>query len=925
MSKPTVFISYSHKDEEWKKRFLPQLKALEQAGRVQVWDDRKIDAGDKWYPEIQEAMQKAAVAVCLISADYLASDFCVKEEVPFLLERGAKEGMVIIPVLLHPCPWNAFPWLSEIQMLPRDGKTVSEDFQGREAGVFAQVAARVLEIVGDPNYKPPPAPPPKWVPPEKVDISRLPVTGVELFGRQKEIERLDADWLNGGTHVVSLVAWGGVGKSTLVNKWLERMAADNYRGARRVYGWSFYSQGTKERVTSGDQFINHALEWFGDPRPTEGSPWDKGERLAGLVRREKALLILDGMEPLQSGHDFERGRIKDPALATLQRELARENQGLCVITTRETVTDLGEFPETTRHEDLEHLSAEAGRALLRVGGVRGTDAELEKAAGEFGFHALALNLLAAYLQDIPGHHISEASRVPDMNIPDEKGRHPRRVIAAFEKRFGEGPEVEVLRMLGLFDRPATGSEIAALREAPAISGLTERVQKLSGAEWLRVLQRLRKARLIAKESKHDPDRLDAHPLVREHFEDYLRGQQPETWREGNSRLYEHLKGTATKFPHTIEEMAPLYAAVAHGCAAGRHGEALAEVYWRRIQREQESFGRDTLGAIGADLAAVSGFFDLPWQQPVRGLSEAAKSFVLNEAGVGLRALGRLAEAVEPCRAGLEADISSRDWKNASRAATNLSELYLVTGDLGRAMEYAQRIVKLADRSGDSGNMMIVRTVLANTLQQAGQPSKAEAAFREAEEMQKRMPSQFRLLYSTRGFYYCDLLLDQREHEEVRQRASETIEIAKKNRWLVDIALDYVSLGRAHVPQTQAEGTGDFAQAERYLNQAVAGLREAGKHEFIVCGLLARAELWQMKREFKRAQADLDEAMRIATRSSMRLYEADCHLECARLHLAQGEKDKAREHWATAKGMIEKLGYHRRDKDVAVIAEQLGEK
>ena len=78
-----------------------------------------------------------------------------------------------------------------------------------------------------------------------------------------------------------------MGKSTLVNKWLERMEADNYRGARRVYAWSFYSQGTGERVTSADLFIAEALEWFGDPDPTEGSPWSKGERLAELVRKEK--------------------------------------------------------------------------------------------------------------------------------------------------------------------------------------------------------------------------------------------------------------------------------------------------------------------------------------------------------------------------------------------------------------------------------------------------------------------------------------------------------------------------------------------------------------------------------------------------------------------------------------------------------------
>ena len=185
-------------------------------------------------------------------------------------------------------------------MLPRDGKSVAHDFKDDWDAPFAEVAGRIFEIVDNPAYRPPAPPPPRWAPPEKIDISRLPVTGAELFGRERELALLDDAWESGKTHVVSLVGWGGVGKSTLVNKWLERLRADNYRGAARVFGWSFYSQGTGERVTSADQFIAQALQWFGDPDPARGSPWDKGERLAALVRAQKTLLILDGMEPLQS-------------------------------------------------------------------------------------------------------------------------------------------------------------------------------------------------------------------------------------------------------------------------------------------------------------------------------------------------------------------------------------------------------------------------------------------------------------------------------------------------------------------------------------------------------------------------------------------------------------------------------------------------
>ncbi|NIO70327.1 MAG: TIR domain-containing protein, partial [Anaerolineae bacterium] len=923
MDKPTVFISYSHKDEDWKDRLRPHLGVLEKVGHITIWDDRQIGAGAEWYDEIQQVMDQAAVAVCLISADYLASDFCVKEEIPYLLERRERNGMTLIPVLLRPCAWKACPWLKPIQMMPRDGQSVSKDFKDDWDEPFAEVAERIFEIVTDPAYQPPTPPPPRWSPPEKVDIGRLPMTGAELFGRQRELELLDEAWESDQTHIVSLVAWGGVGKTTLLNNWRERMEADNYRGARRVYAWSFYSQGTGERVASADLFISEALTWFGDPDPTAGSPWDKGQRLAELIRREKTLLLLDGLEPLQSDLEYERGKVKDPALAMLLAELARHNPGLCVITTREAVADLDPFPETTRQEDLEQISAQAGRALLRVGGVQGTDAELEQAARDFGQHALALNLLAAYLREIPGHFVANASGIPDLDVPEEAGKHPRRVMAAFAARFGPGPEVELLRMLGLFDRPAKAEEMAALRAAPPIPGLTEHIQPLSEAGWLRLLDKLRQVRLIAPQSRHQPEALDAHPLVREHFGQQLRQEHPEAWREGHNRLYEHLKAAAKEYPDTLEEMTPLYAAVAHGCQAGRHQEALDEVYWRRITRGDKFFSTEKLGAFGTDLAVLSGFFDSPWRQPIAGLTEAAEGFVLSVAGYNLRALGQLAEAAQPMRAALATAITREDWKNAAKQACTLSELYITSSDLAKTLEAVQQSVDLADRSGDTFMRMVNRTILANALHQAGRLPEAEATFREVEEMQKEEEPQFPLLYSAQGFRYCDLLLGQGEYREVQSRASQTLAWAEQaNQDIISVALDHLSLGRAHLLQTWQEGTGDFSQAAAHLNRAVDGLRQAGQQWMLPLGLLARAELRRVMGSLDRARADLEEALSIATRGGMRLHEADCHLEYARLHLACGEKEKARQSLAQAKEMIEDMGYHRRDGEVAELEEEL---
>jgi hypothetical protein len=136
------------------------------------------------------------------------------------------------------------------QETPVEFSSVAADFKDDWNTPFAEVATRVFEVLDDPAYTPPRPPPPVWAPPDTVDIDRLPVTGAELLGHDAELDWLDGAWEQGKLNVLSLVAYGGVGKSTLVRKWVESLERDHYRGARKVFAWSFYSQGTGERVTA---------------------------------------------------------------------------------------------------------------------------------------------------------------------------------------------------------------------------------------------------------------------------------------------------------------------------------------------------------------------------------------------------------------------------------------------------------------------------------------------------------------------------------------------------------------------------------------------------------------------------------------------------------------------------------------------------
>jgi tetratricopeptide (TPR) repeat protein len=490
-------------------------------------------------------------------------------------------------------------------------------------------------------------------------------------------------------------------------------------------------------------------------------------------------------------------------------------------------------------------------------------------------------------------------------------------MQAFAERFGDGPKANLLALLGLFDRPAEAAAIAALKAKPAIPELTEHLVDLSAAAWEEEIADLRCLGLLAPASYHAPDELDAHPLVREHFGARLEEEQPESWQAGHGRLYEYLRDSTENWPDTFTRMAPLFQAMHHGCQAGRHTEALSEVYRTRIQRGDEYFSQHKLGAFGADLAALAGFFDQSWARPLAVFEESMKTYLMNAAYLDLRGLARLKEAVAPLKTTVKTLRLRRIWRGAAINAANLVQVYLELGFVPSAVALAKVSIVLADQSGDASQRIINRCHLAVAWHQAGQIWGSRKKFEEAEALQAKFETDKPRLYSLGNYYYCDLLLADGRPGEVRERASYAIEIARRNEWLLDIALDRVSLGRAALAQ------GEHLPAKIDLDEGVNGLRHAGDLMYLPRGLLARAGLFREIGDFSGARRDLKEAMRIGKRSEMRLFQCDAHLEYARLALAAGDKDQARAHVAEGRRLVEETGYGRRRPEIEALETQLG--
>jgi len=677
-------------------------------------------------------------------------------------------------------------------------------------------------------------------------------------------------------------------------------------------------------------------------------------------------LILDGLEVFQPYSSAElQGQLNDPAILGLLQTLAKDNAGLCLLTTRQALGEHLTRHQGVRNQSLGNLSTAAAIQLLQRANVKGKSEELERVVIEYHGHAYSLTLLASYLRQYAKGDIRRRDTLPALTDETRaEGWQAQQLFWAYADALEDSEDLGLLYLISVFDQAVERELILELIRALKQGGYQTALNKLKliplpePQRWAACCRRLRQQGLLLG---HSDQALDLHPLARDFFRREFAQRQGGIKKLIHLELYAYYKALPEKeLPDTLEEMQPLFSAVAHGCAAGLHQQALLEVYWPRVRREGEAYIVKKLGAFSDDLATVAHFFTTPWHTPAAGLQEMWQAGMLNWAGFGLRALGRLREALEPMQASLDMIAKQEDWKSAAQAANNLSELQLTLGDVAQAVKSGARSSRYADQSEDWAERMCNHTTHADALYQAGDTAAALALFQEAEQILQEEQQECSCLPSLEGFRYCDLLLAQGSTAEVLERAEYSIEIAKQNKWLLDVALDQLTLGRAHLqgfltphpsPLPQGAREQDQQQAAYWLDQAVASLRAAGAQEFVVRGLLARAALHRHTRDFARARQDLQEVFDIADGSGMRLHLTDYHLEMARLLVAasgfdfaqpsnsgttpclsevegrclsevEGNRQSAQMHIAEAERLIKATGYHRRDKELAELQAQL---
>jgi len=300
---------------------------------------------------------------------------------------------------------------------------------------------------------------------EKYSWNNAPSVLTEWTGRDHLLEQITADWNDPKKHVTGLIGFGGEGKSSLARKWVETIIESKVEGQKSqpadlepstfdgLFWWGFYES------RSVDEFLEAALKYMSggriDPRAVPSSNL-KAQIIGAMLGTGKYLFVLDGLEVMQHQEGDQYGLLQSNDLRDLLTFFARpDNQSFCLITSRAPLLDLMDYTTYT-HRDVERLSEEDGRALLRRLGVKGSDDELNQVVSDWDGHALTLSILAAYLAEQYQGDIHHLADIPVPTADEPRYERVHRVLRHYDEHLTE-EEREFLKLFSVFRLPVQDS------------------------------------------------------------------------------------------------------------------------------------------------------------------------------------------------------------------------------------------------------------------------------------------------------------------------------------------------------------------------------------------------------------------------------------------------------------------------------------
>jgi tetratricopeptide (TPR) repeat protein len=503
---PCIFISYSHKDRPFLERLQMHLRPLEREGLVERWDDTRIGPGMRWHEEVKGAINNARVAVLLVSADFLASDFIANEELPPLLAKEQARGLIVMPVIISPCGFSRTLSLAQFQAVNADLRPVNSMPEWEQEQLWQRLVGNIehtLLLPADPR-------PATWwnVPPKN------PV----FTARERSLEQVRTSLAKHFS--AALFGMPGVGKTQTAIEFAHR-----YRTDYRAVLW--IRAGSAEDLTSGLLSLASVLGLPERSEPNQAlvvravQDW--------LAENDRWLLIVDGADDL----------------SLVLESLPRARTGHLLLTTRDpAVASLA-----PRLELLKMSPDEGALLLLRRAAVLLPKATLDQVVAEQRADALALSeavdglplalsQAGAYIVErssSPGEYLGEyeargrelRARRPEVTLSEHASVTTTFSMAFAKLEATSAPTADLLRlsaMLALAPIPEeiflAGAPELGERLGPACADRTSLIANINIADRMSLLRRSPESRTVI-----------LHRVVREVIRDAMTDDEERIWAQ----------------------------------------------------------------------------------------------------------------------------------------------------------------------------------------------------------------------------------------------------------------------------------------------------------------------------------------------------------------------------------------------------------
>lgn len=715
-----------------------------------------------------------------------------------------------------------------------------------------------------------------------------PDIALACFDRAKEclLERWEQ-----GRGIVHLRGDAGSGRTLLLTEWLADLQKQGWLGARRVFAWSFVA--ARGDRLSGDVagFFEALVDFLDEPwlDVKRVSEWELGRVVGRLLRRERCLLVLDGVELLPSTCDVSTLEARlHPGLVALLRGLEEGAPGLCVMTTREDVTFRGSLVgEEVR---LSPLTDSDGAAWLWQNGMIEPEGVLVSTSRALAGNPLALAWRAA--AESKGIAHARASK------SDTSAGPLNRALLGIVDGGGVGERV-LLAALALAGGSLSDAALSRIWEvAGAREGVLAALRQLARRGLVKVSRAPRSTEGCWPAVEVSHPRVVEATLVAGLLQELPPDVVERTLEPGPPPL-----STSAEIPGLHRHIHGLVMVGRGAVALSRYIERVARYEWGK----QWSFIGRGLGRYADDLAILGEFFEEPWSRLLPTVVAAKveeRAYLFHRVGLALRNVGRVAEAVAPLEAAHRLYTESQGGTARERSATcanDIAEVLIAIGRVKDADSWAKRGVDDANlfvkgAGAELRQAHVCRSLLFATrgdvLRRLGDIEGASQCFAEAEldtaaiaKIDGRAAREgFRFLFSRPGHYHWAFLLDQLEtaivggdeglsksiQEELAGRLNEArIWCQGRGVAAVSPCYEYIARGRlnsALLLQAEVDDKDAIVDAaEDYFAEALALLHANHQVWMVPEVLRERAKMRERAGDPLAAAEDREEAERLAGR------------------------------------------------------------